>query len=130
MIITTNVSAGPGEVHDDGRSTFEELEIPLAGPEPLQASEQLPAVGVHFIESIGEGQLFSGNAPRRLFVLLLQGMLEVEAGDGSVRRVGPGDVLLADDTTGKGHILRGVESPRRAIFVTVPDDFDEGRFRP
>ena len=29
-------------------------------------------------------------------------------GDGTVVRVGPGDVLLAEDLTGRGHVTRAV----------------------
>ena len=41
--------------------------------------------------------------------------------DGEVRHIGPGTIMLADDTTGKGHITRGVGSSERiSIFVTLP----------
>ena len=37
-------------------------------------------------------------------------------GDGTKRRLGPGDVLVAEDLTGKGHIARGVgEEPRVSL---------------
>jgi uncharacterized cupin superfamily protein len=37
---------------------------------------------------------------------MLSGEMEVEIGDGSKRRFKAGDVLLAEDTTGQGHITR------------------------
>jgi len=41
-------------------------------------------------------------------------------GDGSKRLIGPGEVLLAEDTTGRGHISRAVGGrPRRSILVTL-----------
>ena len=41
---------------------------------------------------------------------------EIEVGDGTVARIGPGDVVLAEDLTGQGHITRGVgQQPRFAI---------------
>lgn len=50
----------------------------------------------------------------------LTGSVEIETCDGSVRRLGPGDILLAEDTTGQGHISRAVAGePRRCLFVPV-----------
>ena len=58
-------------------------------------------------------------APRRQYSITLSGAAEIQVGDGTVVRVGPGDVLLAEDLTGQGHITRvvGVE-PR--LYATVP----------
>jgi hypothetical protein len=42
-------------------------------------------------------------------------------GDGTVMRVGPGDVLLAEDLTGEGHITRVVSEEQR-VYVVVPLD--------
>jgi uncharacterized cupin superfamily protein len=51
---------------------------------------------------------------------MLDGEVEIEAGDGTKRRFGTGDVLLAEDTAGRGHISRAVEGrPRKSIFVTL-----------
>jgi hypothetical protein len=47
-------------------------------------------------------------APRRMFLLVIQGESEVTAGDGTVRRFAPGDLVLMDDTTGKGHITKAI----------------------
>ncbi len=47
-------------------------------------------------------------APRRQFVFVSAGELEITASDGEPRRFGPGRVVLAEDTTGKGHQTRAV----------------------
>lgn len=54
---------------------------------------------------------FSGfhNAPRRQYVLYLQCSVEIGLGDGSSLIMEPGDVLLAEDTTGRGHSSRVVK---------------------
>jgi quercetin dioxygenase-like cupin family protein len=60
------------------------------------------------------------NAPRRQYVVMMSGVMEVEIGDGSKRRLIPGDVLIAEDLTGKGHITRGVgEDPRVTLAVPL-----------
>ena len=59
-------------------------------------------------------------APRRQYVINLSGETEIETGDGSKRRFGPGDILLAEDTSGQSHISRDVGAqPRRFIFIPV-----------
>ena len=39
-------------------------------------------------------------APRRQYIFVLSGAMEIGSGDGTMRRFGPGDVVLADDLTG------------------------------
>src|SRR3977135_3033316 len=57
-------------------------------------------------------------APRRQYTITLSGAAEVEVGDGTVARVGPGDVLLAEDLTGQGHMTRVVgDQPRFYAIV-------------
>lgn len=58
-------------------------------------------------------------APRSQYVVTLSGQGEIEAGDGTVRRFGPGDVMLAEDTTGRGHITRVVGTQPR-LYATIP----------
>jgi hypothetical protein len=58
-------------------------------------------------------------APRRMYLIAVQGMSEVTAGDGQVRRFGLGSILLMDDLTGKGHITRAVGDVDH-IALTIP----------
>jgi quercetin dioxygenase-like cupin family protein len=58
-------------------------------------------------------------APRRQYSISLSGAAEIEVGDGTVVRVGPGDVVLAEDLTGQGHITRVVgDQPR--LYAVIP----------
>jgi hypothetical protein len=59
------------------------------------------------------------NAPRRQYVITLAGGVEIGLGDGSVHRFGPGEGILAEDLTGKGHTTRAVGNEPR-ITVTIP----------
>lgn len=60
-------------------------------------------------------------APRRMFLIVLQGMSEVTASDGEVRRFGPGSMLLMDDATGKGHITVALGSVDHvALTIAAP----------
>jgi len=58
-------------------------------------------------------------APRRQYSISLSGSAEIEVGDGTVARVGPGDVILAEDLTGQGHVTRVVgDQPR--FYAIIP----------
>jgi hypothetical protein len=60
-------------------------------------------------------------APRRMYLIAVQGMSEVTAGDGEVRRFGLGSIVLMDDLTGKGHITRAVgKVDHIALTIRVP----------
>ena len=106
---------------DDGESHFEDVEIPLEDRGRIGSiSALLPATGVFMRETEGDYELDFHNAPRRQYVVNLDAAVEIETGDGTVRRIGPGEILLAEDTTGRGHISRSVDSrPRRSLFITL-----------
>ncbi len=107
----------------DGETHFEDLDVALSpAPGGSELSALYPASGVIFRRS-PPGQVLDWHpAPRRQFVVTLAGEAEVEASDGEVRRIGPGTVMLAEDTTGKGHITRGVGAAERlSLFIPVPD---------
>ena len=110
------IYAGP-----DGESHFEDVDVPLtAAPGQSQLSEAIPATGIIFRTSSADQYIDWHPAPRRQFVITLAGEAEVEASDGEVRRIGPGTVMLAEDTTGKGHITRGVGTQERlSLFVPL-----------
>jgi hypothetical protein len=78
------------------------------------------AAGFHFV-SMPAG--WDGGewhpAPRRQFIIPLSGEMEFEVSDGEKRTFGPGDVLLVEDTAGKGHISRMV-SASLGVFAVVP----------
>ncbi|HEX5504617.1 MAG TPA: hypothetical protein VFW96_18505 [Thermomicrobiales bacterium] len=112
------IYAGP-----DGESHFADVEVALEASRGGSAlSALVPATGVIFRRG-APGQFLDWHpAPRRQFVVTLTGEAEIEAGDGEVRRVGPGTVMLAEDTTGRGHITRGVGAAERlSLFIPLPD---------
>lgn len=56
-------------------------------------------------------------APRPQYVLHLLGTGEYETADGAKRQLGPGDILVAGDLTGHGHIARGLGQGQRFILA-------------
>ena len=101
---------------EDGESHFEEITVPMGpvGNSPIQA-----ATGITFYNGQPEDFHDWHNAPRRQYVITLSGQVEFTIGDGTVKRLGPGDVLLAEDLTGRGHITRVVGSEPR-ISTAIP----------
>jgi hypothetical protein len=58
-------------------------------------------------------------APRRQYSISLSGTAEIEVGDGTVARIEAGDVVLAEDLTGRGHVTRVVGGAPR-VYAIVP----------
>jgi len=114
---------------EDNQSHFEELDFPLKPGRYGAVSDMVAAFGVIFRETPVGASLDFHTAPQRQFVVTLFGMAEVECGDGTKRRFGAGDIMLADDTTGQGHITREIEGPRRSLFIPLPADFEPERWR-
>jgi len=107
----------------DGASHFEDVEIALNDQGASgRISELWRGEGVMFREVDGDYVLDFHTAPRRQFVINLLGSVDIEIGDGTVRRLGPGDILLAEDTTGQGHISRAVDGePRTCLFIPLKE---------
>ncbi len=70
-----------------------------------------------FLLGFAAGQATGPGAARQL-VVVLSGEMEVETSDGEKRRFGRGDMLLADDTSGSGHITRALTEVIN-LFVPV-----------
>jgi hypothetical protein len=105
----------------DNQSHFEDLQIPLKVSGKIGfMSELTKATGVVFRETGGDYNFDFHTAPRRQYVVNLEGEVEIEVGDGTRRILRAGDVLLAEDTTGQGHISRAVAGkPRKSLFITL-----------
>ena len=67
----------------------------------------------------GSGLQEFHNAPRRQYVIVLSGGMEIETGLGEKRILGTGDVLIAEDLTGKGHVTRSIGGDTR-VTLSVP----------
>lgn len=105
----------------DNKSHFEDLLVPMKDSGKIGfMSELTKATGVVFRETSGDYNYDFHPAPRRQYVVNLEGEVEIEVGDGTRRILRTGDILLAEDTTGQGHISRAVAGkPRRSLFITL-----------
>jgi hypothetical protein len=98
----------------DGKTKVEEFEIPT---KPRDGGSEISAsVGVTSLQvrrTTPKYFLDWHPAPRRQLVVTLSGESEIEMEGGRTIRLGPGHILLAEDTTGQGHISRAVGSSDR-----------------
>jgi quercetin dioxygenase-like cupin family protein len=105
----------------DGKSHFEDLTPKLAPRgDQSETGELLPGSGIIVRRFDPKRTNPWHHAPLRAAVFTLSGAVDIEIGDGTVRRLQPGDVLIAEDLTGQGHITREVgPEPRVSVFVPL-----------
>jgi quercetin dioxygenase-like cupin family protein len=86
----------------DGESHLEEQSLEA---HPILTKPQA-ARNIVFAQQPGGTFVDWHPAPRRQYVILLAGEIEIGFGDGTIRRFGPGDARLVEDTTGRGHTTK------------------------
>jgi hypothetical protein len=108
---------------DNGESHFEEITLELALADfappapPLGVSSSMPAIESAFLGGpAGWTGDWHVSSARNLFVVL-SGEWEIEASDGTVRKFSSPAVLLAEDTSGKGHRSRVISQEDSLALV-------------
>ncbi len=108
----------------DGKSHVAELPLDLKPFRDVegahgQAAPTQSASGITFRVAPPGYVLDWHCAPRRQYSISLSGHAEIEVGDGTVVSLGPGDIVLAEDLTGQGHVTRVVGTEPR-LYALVP----------
>ena len=108
-----------GDSHFDVVTIEQSLAQGAPPAAPFYISEDNPASKYRFytFEPGWIGELHP--APTRQFLALMSGEVEVETTDGTIQRFGPGDLVLLEDTSGKGHVTRNI-GDGYATFLVVP----------
>jgi quercetin dioxygenase-like cupin family protein len=84
-----------------------------------EQSEAFKASGIQFLRlPCGKVQDWH-NPARRQYILVLKGKCEVEIAGGKKLLMTPGQIVLLEDVTGKGHITRSIGS-KDLLMATVP----------
>lgn len=106
---------------ENGDSQFEEQEIPLKEAGEIGfLSKLVPAKGLIFREVAPTYNFDFHNAPQRQYIILLDGEIEIETSLGEKRVFRTGEILLMEDTKGKGHKTRNLQDIRRkSIFIPL-----------
>jgi hypothetical protein len=83
-------------------------------------SKVIPATSIAFRMTPSDYLNDWHNPPRRQFVINLDAAVEITASDGERRIIGPGEVLLLEDITGRGHLGRSVAGQiRHSVLVAI-----------
>jgi hypothetical protein len=116
-ITVTHVFTGP-----DGLSQVETVTMKMTASGDTELSAMAKVSGLQFRrQAPGYFQDFHP-ASRKQYVITLRGEGEIEMADGRKIVARPGDVLLMEDVTGKGHISRGRGGEDRVtLFIPVAD---------
>jgi hypothetical protein len=104
-----------------GESRFEDVEVPLIDSGPIgKLSEKIPATSIIFREVAPSYDWDFHTAPQRQYIILLDGQIQIETSSGDVRQFCGGDILLVEDTTGKGHRTKNIiPAMRKSVFITL-----------
>ena len=104
-----------------GETHFAEVDFALRDAGPIgRLSEPVPARQVVFRENDPGYDYDWHVAPNRQFIVLRDGAIEIEVSDGAKRVFRGGEILLMEDTAGRGHRTRHVEPRRRrSVFIVL-----------
>jgi len=110
----------------DGESHFREIDIDCTNETPwgLKISKRLPATAILFVEGTGtDADVLLQSlhpSPCRQYVIWLDAEYELTASDGEKRVIGVGEVVLAEDTTGKAHITKPLgQKLAHGLFIPI-----------
>ena len=106
----------------NGDSKFENITIPLEDAGDIgKLSAALPVKSIIFREVEANYDYNFHHAPQKQYLILIDGAIEIETSLGEKRQFKAGDVLLLEDTDGKGHRTKNLlPQKRKSIFITVP----------
>lgn len=105
----------------NGESHWCDIEVEFVEQnEAGKLSAWLPATGIIFRQTQAEHDRPWHPAPRRQYIINLDAGVQLTASDGEARVIGAGEVILVEDTSGKGHLSKSVNNQmRHSIFVPI-----------
>jgi hypothetical protein len=108
-------------VDENGETHFRDIEVEWGDTTPSgRLSRRFAATGIIFRQVPPTYDLDWHPAPRRQYIINLDAGVRITASDGESRVIGAGEVILVEDTTGKGHLSQAVDGKlRHCIFVPI-----------
>ena len=111
---------------DWGDSHFEDVSVEVSPVDyappapPLNLAAPIDSKGM-ILFSVPAGWVGDWHpSPCRQFYIQLSGELEIQVGDGEIRKFSAGSIILVEDTSGRGHVSRNLgNSEVNAIFVQL-----------
>lgn len=109
-------------LYDDGENShWGNISYPfVSGGDIGKMTDRIPCEGVWLRWTAGSYNYKWHNAPRRQLIASLNGHVEAHVGSGEKRRFGPGELLLAEDTKGRGHCTKSLDGEGRwSVFIAL-----------
>ncbi len=108
-------------VDDKGESHWQDVQVKFTeSGRGGRLSERIPATGIIFREVPPDYDLDWHPAPRKQYIINLDAGVQITASDGEARKIGAGEVILVEDTKGKGHLSKALDGKlRHCIFVAL-----------
>ncbi|GGK73997.1 hypothetical protein ACD591_07355 [Rufibacter glacialis] len=108
---------------ENGDSRFEEITKPLRAEGDIGfLSEPEEVESIIFRKVVASYDYDAHTAPARQYLVMLDGEIEIETSLGEKRQFKASDILLLEDTTGKGHRTRNLlPAVRSSIFITLKE---------
>jgi hypothetical protein len=105
----------------NGESHIRDLDIEWTRSSPTgKISDPVPVASMAFRVTDGSYDLEWHNAPRRQYIINLEGSVEITTSDGERRLIGPGEIILAEDTSGKDHLSKAdANGARRSLIIPI-----------
>ena len=111
---------GEGESHLEDVSMERDVWPAVTGTVELHVSPPVAIDRLQFLEAIVTDQVPDWHcAPRRQFVVWLDGWVRITTSDGDTRLLPAGSVVLAEDLHGKGHITEHEPGVRRIVQLPL-----------
>ncbi len=102
---------------DDKHSHFEDSDFEMFDAIIGKISATIPTNCLYFGEITDTDEISWHNPPVPQFVIMLEGSMEIEIGDGTKKIFNTGDIVFIEDTTGQGHVTRAASSGKRRYLV-------------
>ena len=103
----------------NGNSQFENIDIELFDNGEIgQLSKNIDVKSLQFRKVSPNYDYDFHHAPQKQYIVLLDGGVEITTSLGETRQFQTGEILLMEDTTGKGHKTKNLERRERtSIFI-------------
>ena len=105
----------------DGETYFEDVNFPLKDHGMIGfMSDPIDTKSIIFRETAADYDYKWHNAPSRRYMIILEGDVKFTVSSGEERSFFAGDVVLLEDTDGKGHYSQTISNTvRKSIFVLL-----------
>lgn len=117
-------------VRTTGDSTSEFVDETIAGQvhhivdgvPPLNVVGPFEVADMTFVIDSGDARDWLPHvAPQRHWIIILSGRVEVTVSNGDRREFGPGDIVLDEDVSGRGHLTKPRTDDFRFVLLPVAD---------